>query len=243
LENSGEISVCSYKVIELSPLKKEILVINQIIKLAQGEVSLAKTYWLFGVIGTSILSAPFAIVTQGGIPAILFVLIFCAYIIFINISIWRSADKYQGLKFWALLSKAFIILQVGAFFIGCALAIFIPNQDQVIQIEKINQSNTPTVNQLNSDISMAEVRKKIPELNGLSDESALNVIHQVYYPEMTKADLARRLGLTLEHISKPEKLGFIDLWRYQACQKDASNAPTIRGVNVGLTLCKEKFHQ
>lgn len=217
--------------------------INQIIKLMQGEVSLAKTYWLFGVVGISILSIPFAIATPGSTPAILLVLLFSVYVIFINISIWRSASKHQGVNFWAFLSKASIVLQVGAFFIGCVLAVLIPNQAQVIPIDKNSLSEAPIENQLNSQISIAEVRRKIPELNGLSDESALNVIHQVYYPEMEKADLAKRLGLTFEHISKPEKLSFVDLWRYQACQKDASGAPTARGVNVALTLCKEKFHQ
>lgn len=42
-------------------------------------------------------------------------------------------------------------------------------------------------------MTLDEARKKIPELSGLSDESALNVIHQLYYPHMDKADLAARL--------------------------------------------------
>ncbi len=43
-------------------------------------------------------------------------------------------------------------------------------------------------------MNLQDARKKLPELNGLSDESALNVIHEVYYPSMDKAELASRLG-------------------------------------------------
>jgi len=93
-------------------------------------------------------------------------------------------------------------------------------------------------------MSLAEVRQKLPELSGLSDESALNVIHEVYYPNMNKADLAARLGVKLldTKASKP-KLGPIDQWRYDSCQKDAALAPTVLGVNKGLRICREKFGQ
>ena len=36
-------------------------------------------------------------------------------------------------------------------------------------------------------MNIQEARKRLPELAGLSDESALNVIHEVYYPTMDKA--------------------------------------------------------
>jgi hypothetical protein len=45
-------------------------------------------------------------------------------------------------------------------------------------------------------MDLNEARKRLPELRGLSDESAINVIHQVYYPAMDKGDLAKRLGYT-----------------------------------------------
>lgn len=93
-------------------------------------------------------------------------------------------------------------------------------------------------------MTLDEARKKIPELSGLSDESALNVIHQVYYPHMDKADLAARLGVKLPDSKAPQpKLGPIDQWRYESCQKDAAQAPTVLGVNTGLRLCREKFGQ
>lgn len=93
-------------------------------------------------------------------------------------------------------------------------------------------------------MTLDEARKNIPELSGLNDESALNVIHQVYYPHMDKADLAARLGVKLPDSKAPKpKLGPIDQWRYESCQKDAAQAPTVLGVNTGLRLCREKFGQ
>lgn len=54
-------------------------------------------------------------------------------------------------------------------------------------------------------MNLQDARKKLPELEGLSDESALNVIHQVYYPNMDKADLASRLGYKAPEAPVPER--------------------------------------
>lgn len=116
--------------------------------------------------------------------------------------------------------------------------------------------------------SMAEARKRIPELAGLSDESALNVLHEVYYPHWDKAKLAEELGVALpanygtpamnvvdydavmarlqampeQPVVKP-KLGWLDQRRYQSCQQDAAKAPTPQGVNVSMRICREQFNQ
>lgn len=39
------------------------------------------------------------------------------------------------------------------------------------------------------------------------------------------------------------KLGAIDRWRYESCQKDATQSPTELGVIRGLGLCRDKFSQ
>jgi orotate phosphoribosyltransferase len=48
-------------------------------------------------------------------------------------------------------------------------------------------------------------RQKLPELAGLSDESALNVIQATYYPDMDRGDLAKRLGVTIAPPPVPER--------------------------------------
>lgn len=90
---------------------------------------------------------------------------------------------------------------------------------------------------------LAEIRQKLPELAGLSDESALNVIHRVYYPEMDKGQLALKLCIQLPSEEAKPKLGPIDRWRYESCQTDAAKAPTPQGVFQGMRVCREKFGQ
>ncbi len=92
-------------------------------------------------------------------------------------------------------------------------------------------------------MTMQDARKKLPELAGLSDESALNVIHQVYYPTMDKANLASRLGVEINKEPQKPKLSPINQWRYESCQTDAAKAPTSQGVNQGMRVCREKFGQ
>jgi hypothetical protein len=42
----------------------------------------------------------------------------------------------------------------------------------------------------------------------------------------------------------PKKhLGFVDAWRYDRCNDNATSAPTPLGVTQGLRLCREKFGQ
>lgn len=54
-------------------------------------------------------------------------------------------------------------------------------------------------------MNLQEARKRIPELDGLSDESALSVIQQVYYPDMDRTALAGRLGVKLAATPAPER--------------------------------------
>ena len=43
-------------------------------------------------------------------------------------------------------------------------------------------------------MNLNDARQRIPELAGLNDASAIDVIHQVYYPGMDKMELSKRLG-------------------------------------------------
>lgn len=92
-------------------------------------------------------------------------------------------------------------------------------------------------------MTLQEARKVLPELAGLNDQTALNVIHSEYYPDMDKAELAKRLGVEWVPPKAPQKLGIIDKWRYESCQKEATQAATSQGVNIGMRLCREKFSQ
>lgn len=93
-------------------------------------------------------------------------------------------------------------------------------------------------------MTLEEARKKLPQFNNLADDSFVDVVHRVYYPNMDKAEFAKSIGYHLPTPTAPKpKLGPIDQWRFESCQKEATQAPTVLGVNTGLRLCREKFGQ
>lgn len=96
---------------------------NLVLDLWRGDVSLVKTYWLFGVVVGICFAITFAFVeyqssglSEGFGPVFIIGLIVAYFIygIFINIAIWRSANKYQGPKRWAILAKIMVLISWGA---------------------------------------------------------------------------------------------------------------------------------
>jgi len=85
----------------------------------QGDVPLVKTFWLFGVVvgvGFAIVFAYIEYQSEGlsegfGFAYIIGSRLFCfVYVVFINIAIWRSANKYRGPKWWAILAKVMVVV-------------------------------------------------------------------------------------------------------------------------------------
>jgi hypothetical protein len=92
-------------------------------------------------------------------------------------------------------------------------------------------------------LTMQQARAKVPELAGLDDQSAIRVLHSIYYPSIPINELAAKMCVQLDPPKSPKTLGRIDRWRYESCQQDAAKAPTPQGVNIGMRLCREKFEQ
>lgn len=92
-------------------------------------------------------------------------------------------------------------------------------------------------------ITMAEARSRAPELNSLSEYAFMQAIQRHYYPHLELEQVASALCVTLTPPFVPRDLSKIDQWRYDSCRKDAAQAPTSQGVNIGMRLCNEKFGQ
>lgn len=95
-----------------------------------GRAGLAKTYWVYGILGGALWGIPLALVAPGSVMAIMLVLAFIAYCIFVNTGIWRAANQYHGQAAWATLAKivaavsyAFMILVVFGFIVAAWEAI------------------------------------------------------------------------------------------------------------------------
>ncbi len=76
-----------------------------------GNERLVITYWVWGVIGTLVISygLGFLFLTLGLSPFIAPV-ITLAYWIPVAIGIWKSSDNYKGNKVWAILAKVAVVL-------------------------------------------------------------------------------------------------------------------------------------
>lgn len=79
-------------------------------KLKNGEYSLAKTYWLFGVVANLPFNIFFNIdgLTIG--PIILVLLAAIAYNYFWILGCWKAASDYQGIAIWSILAKGVCVL-------------------------------------------------------------------------------------------------------------------------------------
>ncbi|MGD0626523.1 MAG: hypothetical protein ABSB32_17640 [Thermodesulfobacteriota bacterium] len=91
----------------------------QLIKdLWHGDISMGETFWLFGFLGSFIFFCALKyfsdnpVILTSKIDWILFwvmVVIGLIYRGFILIAIWRSANKYKGPLYWAILAKIAVI--------------------------------------------------------------------------------------------------------------------------------------
>ena len=102
---------------------------DSIVDLFRGDVPLATTYWVFGVLfgnigfsliikniykhDLSMLKTPIGIWSMG-----LFFCFIVIYSLFISIAVWRSAGKYQGNKLWGILARATVALNLIWFLVG-----------------------------------------------------------------------------------------------------------------------------
>lgn len=212
-----------------------------------GDAGLAVTYWGYGMLGGALFSIPLAFVTPGSIPAIIAVAFFILYFVLVCVGTWRAATKYQGPKIWAFLPKAAIVVTVASLMIGIGTAIIIPSASNGKQAQN-SRLKEPAVAQVAKECkrsmdNIREIRAKRPDWSNLSDEGVVNVIRELYYPELTKEQLAWEICVTLKSPKQLATLGPIDAWNYQSCRKEAAQAPTPQGVNIGIQLCRERFDQ
>ena len=96
---------------------------NFVTNLYRGNYSLATTFWLFGLLGSIIVTIAAILVISSGIFYIIhealapldWIMYFGArilhpaYLIALTFGLWRSANKYDGPSIWVLLAKCCVI--------------------------------------------------------------------------------------------------------------------------------------
>ena len=83
-----------------------------------GNGSLPFTYWVIYIIGAFILNVLDIALDNSGVydsdlsVALVFVVFAFGYFIYAVVSVWRSSNKYEGAKVWAVLAKLSVILGI-----------------------------------------------------------------------------------------------------------------------------------
>ena len=90
-------------------------------KLWNGDCSLVLTYWVFFVLVNGILTVIDRaaesyynnLIINGQLLLIYFyIFIALSYFIFSCVCVWRSSDKYNGIKFWRIAAKVMVVIGV-----------------------------------------------------------------------------------------------------------------------------------
>lgn len=90
-------------------------------KLADGDLGLAKTYWFYGVAVGMVMTGIRNIAAVSPSAHQIILIIQTAWVLPVILGTWRSANKYQGEKIWAILAK--IAMSLTAFFLVISWAI------------------------------------------------------------------------------------------------------------------------
>ena len=92
-------------------------------QLMDGDFSLAKTYWLYGIVGSVVMNLLLIFPMMSGSMSLIIIagLISVAYAFVVLTGIWNSATKHTGSKFWAVLAKIIVVLNGTYLFASIAL--------------------------------------------------------------------------------------------------------------------------
>ncbi len=100
---------------------------TQVTALWRGEVPLAKTGWLYGLVGLLLLAFPITLLSGLGLVSAARPLLLTLsaaillYAPFIAVAIWRSAGNYRGKFAWRLLAKGSVLFVALEVAVGLAL--------------------------------------------------------------------------------------------------------------------------
>lgn len=94
-----------------------------------GREGLAKTYWGYGVVGSIVPGIALGAVKPGSVSTVIVVLLVLAYLVLVNVGIWRAAGYYKGPKSWALLARVVVVIFGIPSIFGVAMVLAMPKMD------------------------------------------------------------------------------------------------------------------
>ncbi len=81
-------------------------------KLLAGRYGLARTFWLFGVLGGALFGLPIDLLAAAGREhlAVVAILLAITWAVVVLIAVWRASRLYRGPVIWGLLARCVFVL-------------------------------------------------------------------------------------------------------------------------------------
>ena len=111
-------------------------------KIWNGELSLVKVYWLYGVAIGLVLIIFSLLIKDYPTALILLTIVLLPYQLLVFVGIWRSADAYTNKKLWAVLAKVHVVLGVIAALNGIAA---VPQYINIVNSSATTEINSTTI--------------------------------------------------------------------------------------------------
>lgn len=140
---------------------------NYIVQLFRGDVPLPITYWIFGVVISLAFRIPRRIIESNYLDIISYPLgaglivafdwFVFGYGLFIFIAIWRSAGKFEGNKFWAILARIIVVFNLIAIVNGLYLSYMNPKEPKEQIAEQLRLINRSLPRMVDNDMRLDRI--------------------------------------------------------------------------------------
>ena len=94
------------------PTGADELISSLPMRLWRGQVSLVKTFWIFGIGVNLVLRALIVFAVSVRPMLVVMLAVYIAYLVFSYVAIWRSADRYEGDASWRNLARIWVVLSL-----------------------------------------------------------------------------------------------------------------------------------
>ena len=211
-------------------------------QLWRGDVPLARTYWMFGVLVGVFFSIAAVLIEYiyiqisksfGQVP--IYVLLTAEYIYFpfIYVAIWRSSNKYTGPSYWATLAKVATVLGV---------LMLVANAFKIYESDKVNEANLlETASLLNKSLPI--MVDNVTKLHRVSPQQhSLTYHYQIVDMNPTEIDSASiykrmRPQLVSQAFASPEMKPFFQNGVTVVYSYAGSNNITLARIEVTPNDC------
>lgn len=140
---------------------------NYIVQLFRGDVPLPITYWIFGVVISLAFRIPRGIIESNYLDIISYPLgaglivafdwFVFGYGLFIFVAIWRSAGKFEGNKFWAILARIIVVFNLIAIVNGLYLSYMNPQEPKELIAEQLRLINRSLPRMVDNDTRLDRI--------------------------------------------------------------------------------------